>query len=484
MSPSSTPRPRIRRARPGARGHGITLVHRWRLQRSIVTCSYSRNTRGASWAAHASYLARGARRAGAKGLGFDAVRDDVDLTATCRGWQKAGDVRLWKFVVSPEHGARLDLRAHTRALVEQLERDLGTRVEWAAVEHHNTDHPHVHLVVRGRAEERPLEIAFSYLSGGLAARSRELATLVLGFRSGREHLAARDHEVERERFTGIDRELLRRADDRGRVTDEEPRAGTRSRDVARLQELRRLHFLEGLGLATKVGARVWQLLPTLESALRRADRADQTEKRLARQRAHLADPRLPRVVTASGARGQSNGRAIAGDGSSHGLEDAASRLHRVQELPAVGRADGAESAGVGDVASVSGRVPERGGRQISAETRDTATTGPSGLPTDIQAPDSLLPLSGMERTFGRAIPILPPVEGLIYRGRLVGYGRGQDGQRYAVVDTGRELRALRVDDAELAVGRGVRASAHQAEADRRRQLLWRLGTDERERERG
>src|SRR5260370_1071051 len=298
MSPSSTPRPRIRRARPGARGHGITLVHRWRLQRSIVTCSYSRNTRGASWAAHASYLARGARRDGAKGLGFDAVRDDVNLTATCRGWQKAGDVRLWKFVVSPEHGARLDLRAHTRALVEQLERDLGTRVEWAAVEHHNTAHPHVHLVVRGRAEERPLEIAFSYLSGGLAARP----------------------------------------------------------------------------------------------ATRRP-----------RGRAHPAAPRLPLVVTARGARGQSKGRAIAGDGSSHGLEDAASRLHRVQELPAVGRADGAGSAGVGDVASVSGRVPERGGRQISAETRDTATTGPSGLPADIQAPASLLPLAGMSRTFCRAI---------------------------------------------------------------------------------
>ena len=67
---------------------------------------------------------------------------------------------------------------------------------------------------------------------------------------------------------------------------------------------------------------------------------------------------------------------------------------------------------------------------------------------------------------------------------VVGYGRGQDGRRYAVVDTGRELRAFRADDAELAVGRSVRASAHQVEGDRRQQLLWRLGADERERERG
>src|SRR5207244_9195633 len=114
-----------------------------------------------------------------------------------------------------------------------------------------------------------------------------------------------------------------------------------------------------------------------------------------------------------------NRRAIAGDGRSPSLEDAAS----VPQLPAVGRADGAGSAGVGDVASASGMVPEPGGRQISAETHDSATIGPSGRPPDIQAPDSLRPLSRMERTFGRAIPILPPVEGLIYRGRLVGYGR-------------------------------------------------------------
>ena len=483
---SAPPRPRVRRARPRARGHGIFLAHSWRLQRSIVKTSYAVNGRGAPWAAHGTYLARdGARREGEEGRGFDAVRSDVDLTSTLRGWQKAGDVRLWKVIVSPEHGARLDLPAHTRALVVQMERDLGTPLEWAAIDHYNTGHPHVHLLVRGRdGDGRPLEIAPAYIRTGLGARSEELATNVLGFRSEREHLAARGQTVERMRFTDIDRELLRRADGRGWVTALGPRAGTRSPDEARLQELRRLHFLEGLGLAARVGARVWELLPTLEPALRRAGRLDQAQTRRTRGQGHLADPGLPLVATASGAGGHSNARAIAGDGSSPGLEEAASRLHGVQQLPAVGRAAVAGSAGAGDVAPVSGRIPDRGGRQISTEMRDTTTTGPSGRPTGVPARDSLLPLSGMERALGRAIPILPPVEGLIYRGRLVGYARGQDGRRYAVVDTGREFRAFRADDAELAVGRGVRASAHQAEADRRRQLLWRLGADERERERG
>jgi type IV secretory pathway VirD2 relaxase len=31
-----------------------------------------------------------------------------------------------------------------------MERDLGTRLEWVAIDHYNTDHPHVHLLVHGR----------------------------------------------------------------------------------------------------------------------------------------------------------------------------------------------------------------------------------------------------------------------------------------------------------------------------------------------
>ena len=99
---------------------------RW--QRSTVKASYSRNGRSASWAAHGTYLAReGAQREGGKGRGFNAEREGIDLTATLRGWQRAGDARLWKFIVSPEHADRLDLKAHARALVSQMERDLETR---------------------------------------------------------------------------------------------------------------------------------------------------------------------------------------------------------------------------------------------------------------------------------------------------------------------------------------------------------------------
>jgi type IV secretory pathway VirD2 relaxase len=42
-----------------------------------------------------------------------------------------------------------DLRAFTRELMADAERDLGTRLNWVAVDHWNTDNPHIHVLVRG-----------------------------------------------------------------------------------------------------------------------------------------------------------------------------------------------------------------------------------------------------------------------------------------------------------------------------------------------
>jgi hypothetical protein len=116
---SPVPR-RARRTRWGARQRGSRLGRgraflggldgNWR--RSMVKASYSRNGRSASWGAHGTYLAReGAQREGGKGRGFSAEQEGIDLPATLRGWQRAGDERLWKFIVSPEHSERLDLKA-------------------------------------------------------------------------------------------------------------------------------------------------------------------------------------------------------------------------------------------------------------------------------------------------------------------------------------------------------------------------------------
>ena len=118
------PRPRV----PRRRGCALAAKHR------EGPCS--RNGRSASWAAHGTYLPReGAQREGGKGRGFSADQEGIDLPATPRSWQRAGDERLWKFIASPEHAERLDLKA----LVSHVVRDLGTRLDWVAIDHYNTD---------------------------------------------------------------------------------------------------------------------------------------------------------------------------------------------------------------------------------------------------------------------------------------------------------------------------------------------------------
>src|SRR5438034_11297502 len=206
--------------------------------------------------------------------------------ATLRGWQRAGDARLWKFIVSPEHAERLDLKAHTRALVSHMERDLGTRLEWVAIDHYNTDNPHVHLLVRGRdARGQALQIHPDYLKQGIRRRSQDLATQVLGYRSEREIVLSRGQAVERLRFTDIDRALIRHGGTRGLVTIDGPTPKAPAARAFRQQEPRRLQMLEDLGLAEKVWTRTWRLSPQLETALRQAQLSGDIIKTLARHQA-------------------------------------------------------------------------------------------------------------------------------------------------------------------------------------------------------
>src|SRR5881396_2580159 len=142
-------------ARHRARGAGVVVGAGSHRRRSVVKVAYVRNRRTGAWRAHGAYLARdGAQRPGQRGLGFTASRDE------------------------------LDLRLHARALVRQMEHDLGTRLEWVAIDHHNTDNPHVHLLIRGRDDHgRPLTIDPGYIQRGIRDRSEELATRVLGLRT-------------------------------------------------------------------------------------------------------------------------------------------------------------------------------------------------------------------------------------------------------------------------------------------------------------
>src|SRR5882672_7285832 len=130
--------------------------------------------------------------------------------ATLHNWQGAGDARLFKIILSPEFADRLNLQQHTRDLMKRMERDLGTRLEWVAAVHHNTDHPHVHIAVRGMDDKGgPLCIPREYIRSGLRGRAEELATDALGYRSPADAHEAQRRETLQNRYTSLDRILQR-----------------------------------------------------------------------------------------------------------------------------------------------------------------------------------------------------------------------------------------------------------------------------------
>ena len=140
---------------------------------------------------HLAYLKRdGVTRNGADATMFDANSDRTDEQAFAERCSE--DRHHFRFIVSPEDAPDMaDLRAFTRELMLDAERDLGTRLDWVAVDHWNTDNPHVHVLVRGRADDgQDLVISRDYISRGVRARAEERATLELGPRTAHEVRAA------------------------------------------------------------------------------------------------------------------------------------------------------------------------------------------------------------------------------------------------------------------------------------------------------
>ncbi len=252
---------RRRLGRGGARAPGRASSRRVVIKTRIVRHKGDRY-RAAPLARHMRYLRRdGVTRDGRPAEMFD--RDGAaDHDAFARRCED--DRHHFRFIVSPQDAERLeDLRAFTQDLMSQAERDLGTRLDWVAVDHWNTDNPHVHVLVRGRADDgADLVIDSDYLTKGLRDAAQRLVTLELGPRSPAEIEASLDREVTAERLTSLDRNLRELADESGRV-DLRP-AG----DAPTSSRLRgRVAHLERLGLADGRGG-VWRLPPDLEPQLR------------------------------------------------------------------------------------------------------------------------------------------------------------------------------------------------------------------------
>ena len=146
-----------------------------------------------------------------------------------------------------------------------MEDDLGTRLDWVAVDHHNTGHPHTHIVLRGRDDlDRDLVIAREYISHGMRERAAEILSLDLGPKTDVEIEDQLSRQVDQERFTDLDKVLKRQAGENGEVSFDKPIAG-----VAQHYRAGRLQKLAKLDLAEEITPGRWRLADDLEPVLRR-----------------------------------------------------------------------------------------------------------------------------------------------------------------------------------------------------------------------
>ena len=230
---------------------------------------------------HLDYLRRdGVTRDGEKARLFGPGTEEADGRAFAGRCED--DRHHFRFIVSPDDVVEMsDLKSFTRDLVGQMERDLDTRLDWVAVDHWNTEHPHVHLIVRGvRDDGQDLVISRDYIKEGMRDRARDLITQELGPRTDLDIRRTLERQIEAERWTQLDRQLVRDAGKIG-VIDVAPEVG-RQPDAYAVEKVGRLRKLAALGLASEVGPGQWMIDDQAEVTLRQLGERGDIIKRLHR----------------------------------------------------------------------------------------------------------------------------------------------------------------------------------------------------------
>jgi type IV secretory pathway VirD2 relaxase len=215
-------------------------------------------------ALHLRYIERdGVEKDGSKG---ELYGPDGPVARRTFEQPRLREEHQFRFIVSPEHAGDLDLKVFVRRLMAQVERDLGRKVEWAAVNHFDTAHPHAHIVVRGVDRKgHELRLERGYIASGMRWRAQEIATQELGLRHEFEIRRAHAREVTQDRFTALDREIERLSKD-GSLELRSPKRATRV-DPSIL--IGRLETLEAMGLAERLSSNRWSFSDGWQDDLRR-----------------------------------------------------------------------------------------------------------------------------------------------------------------------------------------------------------------------
>ncbi|GLS40212.1 type VI secretion protein [Mesorhizobium tianshanense] len=203
------------------------------------------------------------------------------------------DRHHFRFIVSPDDAVELgDLKGFTRDLMADMEHDLGTKLDWIGVDHWNTQHPHVHILVRGVADDgESLVISRDYIRQGMRDRAGDILTQTLGLRTDQDIRQTIERQVGTERWTQLDRQLSRDMDRHG-VIDLAPHPDNPPDEFLTIK-VGRLRRLESLGLAHEIGPGQWMMTDEAEATMRSLGERGDIIKRIHRSLAEHGIDREP-----------------------------------------------------------------------------------------------------------------------------------------------------------------------------------------------
>lgn len=285
---------------------------------AVIKTRVVRHTaRSAPLGAHLNYLRReGVTRNGEMARMFGSGTDDADVKDFAERCQD--DRHHFRFIVSPDDAVEMsDLRGFTRDLMVQVEKDLGTRLDWIGVDHWNTEHPHVHVILRGRTDDgSDLVIARDYIKEGMRNRAQDLVTQELGPRTDHDIRRFLERQVDAERWTQLDRQLKHDADRHG-LLDLAPLPDQKP-DAYFALKVGRLRKLERLGLAEPVAPGRWIIAEEAEATLRDLGERGDIIKRMHRA---LTEQGIDRGLTDYVLSGEAHGEPVIGRLVDRGLDD-------------------------------------------------------------------------------------------------------------------------------------------------------------------
>jgi hypothetical protein len=295
-----------RNQRRGSNGGAAKITPLYH-QRCAVRITYTRNAIKGQWAAHGRYIARESaqHRDATAAVGFDRNGKSVNISAHLNSWQRAGDELVWKLIISPEFGDRIDLQKLTCELMQRVDSNRhGALLEWVAATHYNTEHPHVHVALRGVDQEnQAVSFRREFFKQGIREIAGNLCTQQLGYRSEFDTAAAQRSEVGQLRFTSLDRIIRRSGTPTASggnssffnvvVTGPETRGIRHGLRLRNQHVVERLIALQRMGLAEVAKPNEWRVRQDFESVLRGMQRVADRQRTLAAHGALMSDGRLP-----------------------------------------------------------------------------------------------------------------------------------------------------------------------------------------------